>query len=435
MLINYTLQPEVLKNRIERRNSIFSQHLIGLIRDHFANVQSYGDSFIRSLTETYDGTIVEDLVLSEEYVSKCVADVSDELRAAIMQAHNNATEVNKLFMPSMEWDSEVRPGAFVGERIRPLDQVCLWVPARKGPLLSTAIMLVTSAKVAGVRHIVVALPPSISGIPDPSTVAAARICGAHQIVCGNGVGIIAGCTFGTNSLPKVNAILGPGPGGIAAAMAVSFSYGCKTVMGIGPTDSAIYWDGTTPVMQMALDFINESEHGNDSISLLVTQNAEKAEELYKEILRILDSGEVSRSHIVKQTLSTEGMSSVVVCESLEDCIDILNDFAAEHMMVRCSDDRHALAVIDRIQNCGEILWGAFTPFSAANYAIGITAVLPTNGFSKNISGITCRDMLKSTTIGKLTKEGLGDIRKTISVFSKHEELPFHGLAAEGRFVI
>jgi histidinol dehydrogenase len=173
-------------------------------------------------------------------------DLAPKISRAVEKAINNIREVNQALMPPAFWQKEIRPGTIIGEKISPLDSVGLYIPARKGPLISTALMLVISAKVAGVKNIVVAMPPQADGKANPSTVAAASIAGAHRVVIGNGVALLAGMTFGTESIPEVAGMFGPGPAGIAAAMSVAFSYGKKAVVGIGPTDCAIIADESAP---------------------------------------------------------------------------------------------------------------------------------------------------------------------------------------------
>jgi len=184
-------------------------------------------------------------------------------------------DANLAMLPKT-WEKQIRPGTVNGENVVPLDSVGIWIPARKGPLISTAIMLVVAAKTAGVKKIVVGMPPLKEGLGDQGTVAATKLAGANQFVIGNGVSIIAGFAQGTNSIPEVDGIYGPGPGGIAAAMSVAMTYGKKSVLGIGPTESVIFADETADPLKIAYDLINEGEHGPDSSSILVTTSTNLA---------------------------------------------------------------------------------------------------------------------------------------------------------------
>jgi histidinol dehydrogenase len=190
----------------------------------------------------HDKVTVDKIRVDEEYIKQCVNGLSSELRNAIEKAIKNIAEVNEAIKPEEFWTKEIRPGTIIGEKCTPLSSVGLWVPARKGPLVSTALMLTVAAKVAGVKRIIVGMSPKPDGKGDPATIAAAKLAGADEFVVGNGVGIIAGYSIGTNSIPEVDGIFGPGPNAIAAAMSVAFSYGKRTVVGIGPTEGAIIAD-------------------------------------------------------------------------------------------------------------------------------------------------------------------------------------------------
>jgi histidinol dehydrogenase len=331
-------------------------------------------------------------------------------------------------MPEPEWRRQIRPGTIIGEKTTPLDSVGLYVPARKGPLVSTALMLATAAKVAGVREIVVGMPPQENGQPDPSTVAASRMAGATRFVVGNGVAVIAGMTVGTESVPEVDGIYGPGPAGIAAAMSVAFSYGKRTVVGIGPTDCAIIADESADAEWIARNLMCEGEHGADSSVLMVTTSRNLADQVVQVLLARIPFVREDRRRNLTALFSEQGLGAVVVVPDIAQACHVINEFAPEHLMVACQENIQE-EVLVRVRNAGEILLGQFTPFSAANYAIGITAVLPTNGFARAFSGITCKDMLKTSTIGGLSETALKELLNTIEEIGRHEGLPCHVEAA------
>ncbi|MDF2717733.1 MAG: hisD, partial [Paenibacillus sp.] len=319
----------------------------------------------------------------------------------------------------------------VGEKISPLDAVGIWIPARKGPLISTALMLVTAAKTAGIGRIVVGMPPLPNGLGDPATVAAARLAGADEFVAGNGVAVIAGFCLGTSSIPKVNGIFGPGPGGIAAAMSTASSYGVKTAVGLGPTECVIVADETADAEMLAYDLINEGEHGPDSSSILITTSAVLAERVERHLFSVLDEVEQPRREYLHHVFGANGLGAIIAAPSIEAACDFVNEYAPEHVMVVCGEQAERSA-LELIHNAGEILIGPYTPFSAANYGIGITAVLPTNGYAKSFSGITSKEMIKTSTIGKLDKEALSGLLPIIKELGGYEQLPCHVRAAEVR---
>ena len=430
-IYRYPEEKELLNQKLSRRKKLYDRSLIQSVTDIFNQVAESGDEAILHLTEKFDHVQLDTLRMSEEYIRKCVGQIPDELLRAIHHARRNIEEVNRYLLPEGMKTVKIREGTVIGEKTTPLASVGLWVPARKGPLISTALMLVGAAKVAGVKRIVVGMAPNVRGKADPATVAASIIAGATDIVVGNGVGVIAGFSMGTETIPEVDGIFGPGPGGIAAAMSVAFSYGKKTVLGIGPTDSAIICDETADPEILAYDMINEGEHGPDSSSILATTSMEVAEGVCRHLEAFIKKGP-ERGSILQTVFSEEGLGAVIHCESLEDAMDVINEYAPEHMIIKCKKNNEE-AVLSGIRNAGEILVGDYAPFTAGNYAIGITAVLPTNGYAKSVSGVTSKDMVKTSTIGILDREALYRLLPTIREIGKWEGLPSHVLAVEKRF--
>jgi histidinol dehydrogenase len=325
---------------------------------------------------------------------------------------------------------ELEPGVRVGELYRALDSVALWIPCRKGPLLSTALMLVTAARVAGVERVVALMPPRADGSADPGTLAAARLAGAHTCLVGNGVTLIAAATHGTESLPRVAGVFGPGPGGIAVAMGMAGMYGLKTVVGIGPTDCAVLADDSADPELIAWDLASEAEHGADSASLLVTPSAALARAVSERLALIIERAEPARRSHLQAVFGEAGRGLLVVSPSFDAACALAARFAPEHLSIVCSPARQATALQTVV--AGEVLLGAQTPFAAANYALGITAVLPTNGAARSLSGITSRDMLRVTTLGELDSAALLRLGPTIEALASYEGMPCHGAALRAR---
>ena len=431
-IYNYPAEKELLDAKLARRKNLYDRALITSISDIFSQVAQQGDNAIIELTKQFDQADLTSLIIDDAYINRCMASMPQPLIDAIHHARQNIEEVNEYLLGDRIRTTEIRPGTIIGEKISPLESVGLWVPARKAPLVSTALMLVGGAKVAGVKRIVVGMAPTAEGRADPVSVVAARLAGATDIVVGNGVGIIAGFSMGTETIPEVDGIFGPGPGGIAAAMSVAFSYGKKTVLGIGPTDSAIICDDTADPEILAYDMINEGEHGVDSASILVTTSMDVAQQTLDILTDLVDKAPESRKDILDSVFSENGMGTIVYCNSIAAALELIDDFAPEHMIIKCSKNNEQ-AVLEKVKNAGEILIGNYAPFTAGNYAIGITAVLPTNGFARNISGITAKDMVKVSTIGELTKEALAELLPTIREIGRAEGLPSHVSAVEKRF--
>lgn len=426
--------PKDKKDLLKLLNShkqLFDQNILEGIYKIFQEVSKHGDTAVKMITEEFDKVKIPNTKLDDDYINNCVENLSPSLSEMIKKAITNIKEVNQLLVPT-SWKKEVRVGTVVGEKVTPLDSVGLWVPARKGPLISTALMLVVAAKVAGVKKIVVGMPPIENGLGDPGTVAAAKIAGADEFIIGNGVSVIAGFSKGTDSIPEVDGIFGPGPSGVAASMNVANSYGKKTIVGIGPTESAIIADEEADPKAVAYDLINEAEHGPDSAAILATTSDKLAKKVNEYLFNIIDKTEGKRKENLLKVFGSDGMGVIVVAETIDILCEFINDFAPEHLMINCQSNDQAL-ILEKISNAGEILLGEHTPFSSANYGIGITAVLPTNGFAKAYSGITSRDMVKYSTIGSLNKQALKEILPIIKEFGQYETLPYHIKVAEMRF--
>lgn len=416
----------IVSERMARREALVDAELMSSVQAIFYEVKQQGDRAVLAATRTHDGVELDTLRVPESEVRKAIVDLSTELRAAIEVARNRIERVNRELVPR-DVIREMEPGIVVGELYRPLDSVALWIPCRKGPLLSTALMLVTAAGVARVPRIVVLMPPRADGSADPGTLAAARLAGAHDCFVGNGVGLLAAVTHGTESLPRVAGVFGPGPGGIAVAMAMAGMFGLKTVVGIGPTDCAVLADDSADPRLVAWDLASEGEHGPDSASLLATPSEAFARAVASELAGIIAGAEATRRENLRHVFGEAGRGMLVVSPDFNAACELAARFAPEHLSIVCRPERRGAAISTAV--AGELLLGSHTPFSAANYAIGITAVLPTNGAARALSGITARDMLRITTLGELDEAALAALTPTIGTLAHYEGLPCHATAA------
>jgi histidinol dehydrogenase len=421
-------EPRVAE-RLRRRESLIDTRLMTNVQALFDQVKAEGDGAVLRATEQHDGVALSALRVPDVDFAASPNGLLPELRAAIELAQGRIERVNRELLPR---DSlrEIEPGVRVGELFRPLDSVALWVPCRKGPLLSTALMLVAAARVADVPRILVLMPPRADGSADPGTLAAARLAGAHECFVGNGVALLAAVTHGTESVPRVAGVFGPGPGAIALAMGLAGIYGLKTVVGIGPTDCAVLAGDSADARLVAWDLASEAEHGPDSASLLATPSEPFARAVAAELGRIIAAAEPSRQRNLQQVFGAQGRGMLVVTPSFDTACELAARFAPEHLSIVCRPELEAGAIASAV--AGEVLLGSYTPFAAANYAIGITAVLPTNGAARSISGITARDLLRTTTLGRLDAAALQRLTPTIGALARYEGLPCHAAAAEAR---
>jgi histidinol dehydrogenase len=393
----------------------------------FEAVRRGGDDAVLKATREHDQVELPRIDVDPRDVSAEVARLSNELRQAIEVSLRHITEVNVGLLPA---DSEklVRPGTLVGERYRPLDSVAVYVPTRKGPLISTALMLIGAARAAGVERIVMLSPPLECGTWEPRTFAAGMLAGATEFYVGNGVALIAALCHGTESAASVDGIVGPGPGGIAAAMAIAACFGKRTVAGLGPTDCAILADEDANPTNVALDLLAEAEHGKDSSALLVTPSSALAGAVRSEIERQIALLPAARRPAVEWVFGPHGLGALVVAP-WDAGVELINAFAPEHLMLVGPG---AEARASRIRHAGEVLLGAHSPFAAANYAIGVSAVLPTNGFARSSSAVTALDFLRLSTTARLEASALQSLGSTIVALATAESLPCHANAITQR---
>jgi histidinol dehydrogenase len=414
-----------LTRRLAPRSAPASIGELSSVLALFEEVRRTGDAAVLKATRQHDGVALPGLAVPARDVA--AAALPAALRTAIERSLQNILQVNTRLLPA-DTDDEVRPGTRVGERHRPLDSVAVYVPTRKGPLISTALMLIGAARAAGVARIAMLAPPLASGQWEPQTFAAGMIAGATEFYIGNGVALIAAACQGTESVPRVDGVVGPGPGGIAAAMGIAACLGAHTVVGLGPTDCAILADESANATNVALDLMAEAEHGKDSSALLVTPSAALAARVGSEIERQLGAVPDSRRAVLEHVFGADGLGALVVAP-WDEALALIDRFAPEHLMLV---GPAAEARAPRIRNAGELLLGPHSPFAAANYAIGVSAVLPTNGFARSHSAVTARDFLRLSTTARLDAAALAELAPAIVALATAEGLPCHAAAIERR---
>jgi len=429
----YTLPRDqaALHTRLAPRKKLFGGALLTQVQGIFDDIARRGDIAVHEATASFDKTPLTSTRVPSDWIDRSIGDLSPRLRGAIDIARANIAEVNRALLPEPRWELEIRPGTTVGEIWTPLESVGLYVPCRKGPLVSTALMLVTAAAVAGVKRIVVAMPPGSDSLPDRATIAAAQMAGATDFLIGNGVALIAAMAQGTESIDPCDGIFGPGPGGIAAAMILAQSCGKRTAIGLGPTDCMIIADQSADAELLVVDLLSEAEHGPDSSSVLVTTSRSLAEKVEKGIEEEIARAPAPRRGYLQEVFGEQGRGAVVVAPDLNRAVDLANTFAPEHLQVVCEPAGEEW-VTRHVTCAGELLLGAFTPFAAANYAIGVTAVLPTNGFARSFSGVTSRDMMRSLATARLDRAAAQKLVPTIEALADHEGLPCHARSAAAR---
>jgi len=348
--------------------------------------------------------------------------VADDVIAAIEAAHDNIEKFHHEQMPEPMWFTEVQPGIMAGEKITPVASAGLYVPRGKGAFPSVMLMLATPAKVAGVPKIVVVTPPTPEGKADAASLVAAEICGVDEVYVVGGMQSIAALAFGTETIPSVAKIIGPGSSYVSAAKRIL--YGTVDVgLPAGPSESIILADENADPRLAALDLLVEAEHGPDSAALLVTHSQEIADKALEILPSYISQLPEWRREFVEHVLANYG--GIMLTSSLQESIDFVNEYAPEHLEVMTDDP---FITLNKIQNAGEILLGSMTPIPTANYCLGLNAILPTGGFARSFSSVSVWEFLKRSGIGYLSREGYDRLKDTTAILADYEGFPAHAMS-------
>lgn len=396
----------------------------GIIRE----VRERGDGALRELAKRFDGADLSTLPLrvSEEEFEKAGASLTSEVRAALEYAVENVRRFHEHQRPEGLLLTETRPGVYAGERAGAIRSVGLYVPRGRGSFPSMLYMLAVPAVIAGVKRICIATPPNPDGSADRACLYAASLCGVREVYRMGGAQAVAAFAYGTESVPRVAKIIGPGSRYVSAAQRL-VAPDVEVGPAAGPTESIVLADGSADPYTVALDLLIEAEHGTDSSALLVTDSPQLASQVSAHAALLLKGVPEPRKGFVEAVLS--GYGGILLFANLEKAIDFVNEFAPEHLAIRTKDPFETLSAID---NAGEVLLGSDTPFSAANYCMGANAILPTGGKAHTTSPVSVRDFQKYTSVLFLTPEGYGSLAAHVTALADYEGFYTHALAIRER---
>ena len=386
------------------------------VKGIFKEIQQNGDVSVQKYSSLFDGSSSENILVSNSEIEEAIALVSDELKMAINVAKNNiykfheAQKIEKI-------EVETTEGVFCWQEKRPIQKVGLYIPGGSAPLFSTVLMLAIPAKIAGCSEIILCSPPNKEGKVNPTILYAANLCGITKIFKVGGIQAIGAMTFGTQTIPAVYKIFGPGNQFVTVAKQVATQFGVAIDMPAGPSELLVYADETCVPSFVASDLLSQAEHGIDSQVVLVTTDKTVLEAVEKEVYVQLE--ELPRAAITIQAIEK---SKLILVESEQMALDLINEYAPEHFII-CAENEEFF--IDGIQNAGSVFIGNFTPESAGDYASGTNHTLPTSGFSKSYSGVNLDSFMKSMTFQKITKKGLKSIGNAIELMAEAEGLQAH----------
>lgn len=395
------------------------------VQEIIDRVRSQGDVACLELTKKFDGIDLVDFEVQEEEFESARAKVSDATRQALLRVIN---QLNAFHSPQILKDIKVETSdGIVCESVsRPIERVGLYIPGGTAPLVSTVLMLGVPAKLANCSLSIICSPPQKNGSIDPAILVAAELCGIKKIFKIGGAQAIAAMAYGTQTVPKVDKIFGPGNAWVTQAkMLVSQNAaGAMYDLPAGPSEVMIIADSHANPEFIAADLLSQAEHGSDSQVMLICTDIDLSHKVSKAIERQIKT--LSRRIIAEQSLKN---SYLIIVDSIFDAVDIANDYAPEHLIMQVEQPRRYLK---KIQNAGSVFLGPWSPESAGDYASGTNHVLPTYGYAKSLSGLSVRDFMKSITIQQLTKEGLTDIADTIRTLATIEGLEAHKKAVDIR---
>ncbi len=389
-----------------------------------SDVRMKGDAALREYTKKFDKVELANFEVSEEEFEKALSEIGSELLGHLRIAAENIRAFHRAQMPETTWFMELQPGVVLGQKATPLESVGAYAPGGRASYPSTVLMTVIPARVAGVEQVIVCTPPRADGSVHPLTLAAAKVAGADKVFKLGGVQAIGAMAYGTETVPRVDKIVGPGNVFVTSAK-MQVRDIAEIDFPAGPSEVLIIADESADAAMAASDIIAQAEHDPNAVSMLVTTSETLAEEVEQEVLAQAES--TARSEIVKISLEN---AAVLIADSLDQCIDFSNKFAPEHLEIMVEDSDF---VLDRIKNAGSIFIGNYAPVPVGDYASGTNHVLPTAGYAKIYSGLNINHFLKYSSIQKISKSGLESLKETVIALAEEEGLKAHADSIRARF--
>lgn len=389
----------------------------------FDEVARDGDEALRKYTWYFDRVKLEGFEVTEEEFEQAEREVKADLKEAIGLAKGNIERFHEAQMPTgCEYVNE--NGFRCWQEARAIDRVGLYVPGGSAPLFSTVLMLALPARIAGCREVVICTPPGRDGRVNPVILWTARLCGVKRVYKVGGIQAIAALAMGTRTIARVDKIFGPGNRFVTAAKQMAGRYGVAIDMPAGPSELMIVADGTACPRFVAADLLSQAEHGPDSQVVLVTCVEGLVGEVEKELQKQLEV--LPRKTIAEAALKC---SKYVVLSSREECVEMANLYAPEHLML-CVEDY--MACVPKIRNAGSVFLGNYSTESAGDYASGTNHTLPTNGYARAYSGVGIDSFMKKISFQEIRPEGLAYLGRTIEIMADNENLTAHGNAVRVR---
>ena len=408
---------------ILKRPVMNTENLFDTVRSVIDRVKEEGDRAVLDYEEKFDKVVLASLAVSEEEQQEAENLVSEDLKAAIRLAKQNI----ETFHAAQRFEGkkvQTQPGVTCWQKAVAIEKVGLYIPGGTAPLFSTVLMLAVPARIAGCKEIVLCTPPGRDGKVHPAVLFAAKVAGVNRIFKAGGIQAIAAMAYGTESVPKVYKIFGPGNQYVTAAKQLVSLRDVAIDMPAGPSEVEVLADETANPIFVAADLLSQAEHGVDSQAILITTSVELQQAVKVEVERQLAL--LPRKEIAEKSLAN---SKLIVVDSMAEAIELTNAYAPEHLIIETED---YLSVAERIVNAGSVFLGSLTPESAGDYASGTNHTLPTNGYAKAYSGVSLDSFIRKITFQEIKPEGLNIIGPVIELMAANEQLDAHKNAVSVR---
>ena len=397
--------------------------LRGTVSEVLGRIKAEGDKAVLDYEERFDKVKLNGLAVSEAEIEEAESMVSDELKKAIQLAEQNI----RTFHTAQKFVGkkvETKPGVTCWQKAVAIEKVGLYIPGGTAPLFSTVLMLATPAKIAGCKEIVLCTPPNKEGKVNPAILYAARVAGVSKIFKAGGVQAIGAMAYGTESVPKVYKIFGPGNQYVMAAKQQVSLHDVAIDMPAGPSEVEVLADESANPAFVAADLLSQAEHGVDSQVVLITTSEALVSAVEEEVQRQLAL--LPRMEIASKSLVN---SKLILVKDMDEAISMTNEYAPEHLII---ETKNYMELAEKVVNAGSVFLGSLTPESAGDYASGTNHTLPTNGYAKAYSGVSLDSFIRKITFQEITREGILNIGPAIEVMASNEQLDAHKNAVSVR---
>jgi len=409
--------PERIKwKALSERPTINLENLNQTVNQVFDEIQKEGDKAVKKYTHFFDRVDMENFEVPIESINNSCKEISKELKNAIQLAFNNILKFHKTQVETVQI-TETIAGVKCWRENRAIEKVGIYIPGGSAPLFSTILMLGIPAKIAGCPEIILCTPPRKDGSVDPVILYTAKLVGINRIYAVGGIQAIGGLTFGTETIPNVDKIVGPGNQYVTVAKQVAQNFGVSIDMPAGPSELLIIADKSANPAFVASDLLSQAEHGIDSQVVMLSTDKTIIESVLNEIDNQL--AQLERKEIAEKALEN---CNIILLNSITECIDFSNQYAPEHLILAVENYQQ---YISQIVNAGSVFLGNLSCESAGDYASGTNHTLPTNGYAKSYSGVSIDTFLKKITFQELTVEGIKNIGPAIEIMAETEKLMGH----------